>query len=151
MLVRLLVATLAVWGLTGCTNQGSDVETVPVEGTVRLDGTPLQGAVVMFTPASSSGAAPAYGETDEEGHYYLQYSSSQDGAMPGDYLVSITTFREAEEDEDGNLIEAQPETVPARYNLETELTATVEEGGGPYDFQLELGDVIQPIEPTDDE
>lgn len=58
MLVRLLVATLAVWGLTGCTNQGSDVETVPVEGTVRLDGTPLQGAVVMFTPASSSGAAP---------------------------------------------------------------------------------------------
>lgn len=71
--------------------------------------------------------------------------------MPGDYLVSITTFREAEEDEDGNLIEAQPETVPARYNLETELTATVEEGGGPYDFQLELGDVIQPIEPTDDE
>lgn len=70
---------------------------------------------------------------------------------PGDYLVSITTFREAEEDEDGNLIEAQPETVPARYNLETELTATVEEGGGPYDFQLELGDVIQPIEPTDDE
>lgn len=139
-LVGVWLALLTV----GC-GGGDGPEFVTVEGTVTLDGQPVPNAMIAFRPQGAGGGgytSSSYGGTDSDGYYYLQYSISQDGAIPGEYQVEISTYAEADEDEG---VEAHPETIPARYNRQTELTATVEPGGGPYDFPLESGgDVIQP-------
>lgn len=129
---RHLLAGLCVLGLmmiTGCGGGGDSVKTVDAEGTVTLDGQPLANAEVEFQPVA--GGSPSYGKTDASGHYTLMFTMNQDGAMPGENKVRITTG--GQEDDAGNISE---ETLPEKYNVNTELTATVEKGGGPYDFDL---------------
>jgi len=117
--------------LTGC-GGGNSVKTVNVEGTVTLDGQPLANADVEFQPGDNG--SPSYGKTDVDGHYELMFTADQSGALLGEHQVRITTEGETE-DESGNTTTSE-EVVPAKYNAETELKATVEKGGGPYDFTL---------------
>jgi hypothetical protein len=51
-----------------------------VHGTVTLDGEPLVGGTVQFQP---DGGSPAFGVTDEKGHYKLDWSADQGGAPLG--------------------------------------------------------------------
>jgi hypothetical protein len=139
--------------MSGCFG-GSDVaELADVSGTVTLDGKPLTQASVTFLPVTDEGteSRPASGVTDEHGQYELQYSTTQAGARPGAYQVSISTFREPGEDWSGNEVPGAPETVPSVYNSATTLTAEVKVDGPPIDFELksDAGPVVQP--PTDDE
>ena len=142
----LLVAMFAV-ALAGC-GGGSDIDLAAVKGTITLDGNPLPGARVVFTPAG--GGRPALGMTDDNGKYTLEYSSTNTGTPPGDYIVSIRTYQASEEDPDsGQMTEAVPETVPAAYHSPSTLTVTVPSES--YDFKLEssAGDVVQPkLDPT---
>ncbi len=83
-----LVATLA-----GCS--GSNM--LPVEGTVTLDGEPLEGAAISFVPAE--GGRPCTGQTDADGHFTLASYVAGDGVPPGEYKVTIVkldTRRQAE-------------------------------------------------------
>jgi hypothetical protein len=65
------------------------VGAVPVTGTVTLDGQPVAGANVSFSPTSGGGKA-AVGTTDASGKFTLTTMKSGDGAVPGAYLVTIT-------------------------------------------------------------
>jgi hypothetical protein len=128
-----LRAAVLVSGLllmAGCS--GDAVKTVSVEGTVTLDGKPLPNAEVEFQPTDNS--SPSYGKTDSSGHYELMFTADQAGALVGEHKVRITTGGETEDDS-GNTTTTE-EVVPEKYNAQTELTATVEKGGGPYDFDL---------------
>lgn len=92
----------------------SRVALARVAATVRRDGRPLRDAVVKLVPESFLGDAvkTAQGTTDGSGDAHLQISSDPDerGVQLGYYRVEVT-----KPGEDGK------ETIPIRYNAETEL------------------------------
>jgi hypothetical protein len=96
-----------------------------VGGTVTLDGAPLAGALVVFTPDGPGRSAVA--TTDTAGRYELSFLRDIAGANVGTHTVRITT---ATEDRGGK------EILPARYHAKTELTAAVEPGSNTLDFPL---------------
>ena len=75
--------------LIGCGEGG--LATVKVTGTVTLDGEPVGGASITFTPKTQGQGDPGYGTTDDQGVYQLQTSQGKAdaGTTPGDYIVAI--------------------------------------------------------------
>lgn len=86
--------TLAAVSLVaaGC-GKTSSVTTVPISGAVTLDGKPLAEALVTLNPNNPDGKA-ASGRTDTAGQFqvstFLTPAETQQGALPGDYAVTIT-------------------------------------------------------------
>jgi hypothetical protein len=67
---------------------------VPVTGLITQNGSPVEGAVVLFHPViKGAGIKTSNGETDAEGKFELQShvkgAEYQSGAQAGDYLVTI--------------------------------------------------------------
>ncbi|GAB6187363.1 carboxypeptidase regulatory-like domain-containing protein [Thermopirellula anaerolimosa] len=92
-MLRVGLGLLCVVGLmatAGCPGGGgAKLNTVKVTGTVTLDGTPLPGATVTFSP-KSEGARAAFGTTDENGRFTLTTLNPGDGAIPGSYAVAVS-------------------------------------------------------------
>lgn len=83
----LRASLLVCLGLTACALAGcGGVKLVPVEGTVKLDGKPVDGATVTFI--SDDGKWTAFGTTDSSGHFSLQ-SGDKAGTLPGNYKVTV--------------------------------------------------------------
>lgn len=83
-LLLLTVSFAAAASLPGCGGGSGDAPaTVPVSGTVYLNGEPLEGASVNFV--STSGKFAAFGRTGPDGHYELAQ-----GAVVGPNKVHIT-------------------------------------------------------------
>jgi hypothetical protein len=85
-----ILALLLLVGLLGITGCGNGL--AKVNGTVSLDGKPIQGgpqthATVNFVRDNGRGNS-SVGTIDESGHYSLR-KGSQEGIEPGSYLVSI--------------------------------------------------------------
>jgi hypothetical protein len=84
---------LAVWTLAlllcgpGCT--GGVGRPVKTEGSIVLEGKPVAGATVTFHPEKKEQGRVATGLTDEDGVFQLQTFASDDGALPGDYRVTV--------------------------------------------------------------
>ncbi len=96
-IARLLAATLCLLTLpllTGCGDPG--IGAIPVSGTVTVDGTPMEGVMVVFNPVEGTRAAS--GRTDAEGKFSLTTEINGDGALPGEYKISITKHLAAEDD-----------------------------------------------------
>lgn len=129
----LLVPVLAA----GCGE--SDLNTVSVSGVITLNGKPLENAAVMFKPLATNvkEAPDSTGITDSEGRYTLKVTTTgQPGAMIGKHRVSIT-LDDYEEDSADDETADYAESIPARYNVESELTFTVpEEGTDKANFDL---------------
>jgi len=126
-----IVLSLAV--SQGCSPGGPALGRV--EGTVTLDGVPLGGARVVFTPVD--GGRPSMAVTDGSGHYELEFAGGIRGAVVGKHKVSISTFEAGEKDDSGKLVGHVPERVPPKYNLETTLEQEVKRGSQVIDFKLE--------------
>jgi hypothetical protein len=96
-------------------------QTAAVSGRVTLDGQPLAGAVVSFTPVHNPQAAlsgpGAQGETDADGRYVLTTVFKDRGATVGRNRVFISTRRvERPPDQpDGPVRQVAPEKVPKKY------------------------------------
>ncbi|MBI3463288.1 MAG: carboxypeptidase regulatory-like domain-containing protein [Planctomycetes bacterium] len=137
------LAGIVVLGLIcGCGPGGPEIASV--EGTVTMDGKPLANAAVVFIPENGR---PAGATTDSQGHYVLNFTSGRKGAIPGKNSIRITTLRDAGEDENGNPIPAQRETVPMKYNAASELTFEVKEGEkNVANFDLVSGGPLGPTE-----
>ncbi len=123
------IAVLLAAGLAGCGGEKSQFGYV--EGTVTIDGKPILGAQVEFDPVNGS---PSYGVTDVKGHYRLQFTYDQPGALIGKHRVRIWTGGTTT-DMTGREIRVA-ERVPERYNRFTELTAEVKPGRNILDFKL---------------
>lgn len=80
----ILIVVLASLGL-GC---GGSRKPVKVEGLVTLDGKPVEGATVLFVPLDKEGN-DATGVTNKEGVFHLTTFNSRDGALPGNYKVTV--------------------------------------------------------------
>ncbi|GAB5404392.1 MAG: hypothetical protein Aurels2KO_26230 [Aureliella sp.] len=94
---NLLVAALCLTSiplLTGCGDPG--IGAIPVTGTITVDGTPMEGVMVVFNP--EDGTRAASGRTDAEGKYSLTTEINGDGALPGKYKISVTKHLAAEDD-----------------------------------------------------
>lgn len=132
-----LPAVFAALFLAGC---GGDLGYV--SGTITMDGAPLPNARVMFYP-QNEGAGSA-GRTDKNGYYELYLGRSGKGAVKGEHLVQISTGDEGGGyGDDGSENRGSRETVPAKYNVRTELTATVNGGSNSIDFDLNSEGKIQ--------
>jgi len=125
-----LVCTFLICSLVaGCSGGEPLPELVEVTGTVTMDGNPLSEAKVIFQLQGHStpdvkGASS--GTTDSAGHYTLYYGPEVTGAVPGNYLVSISKMEGA-----------GVETIPDKYNARTSLKANVTKAGtNAFDFEL---------------
>ena len=79
-------AALAALVLAGCNNKlipGG----VEARGVVLLDGEPLEGATVIFSPQGSGRSANAM--TNQLGEFSLGTIEPADGVLPGEYQVAI--------------------------------------------------------------
>jgi len=110
-----------------------------VSGVVTLDGQPLEGATVTFTPAAGDGGGVggSTGKTDAQGRYTLRtVVGDSPGAAAGKHRVSISLFKPNPNNPD----QAGTDVVPARFSdpSKTELTFDVPSGGtDKADFRLE--------------
>jgi len=129
-----LVAGLLLLG-SGC-QPGDRPPLGFVTGTVTMDGQPLAGIEVSFAPESGR---PSGGLTNAAGRYELTYVGGVKGAKVGSHRVRMLTPPGELQNGDGDrpARSTQPIRIPARYNLETTLTAEVARGRNTLDFALE--------------
>ena len=76
--------------LVGCSRAPTrdGPELVKVTGTITLDGEPVEGAHIRFSP--EAGGSAAYAVSDRRGRYELRTFDPGDGAIPGKYGISAT-------------------------------------------------------------
>ncbi len=106
----------------GC-GGGDMPELGDVSGKVTLDGKPLVGINILFTPEKGR---PAGGVTDEEGYYELVYLDGYSGCKVGPAKVTFEWSPGVE-----NTV-----AVPARY-MNDGFSVTVKAGSNEMDFPLE--------------
>lgn len=136
----------------GCGKKAdSRPKTAAVSGIITMNGQPVADADVVFQPAGQSPAAT--GRTDGDGNYQLTTFQSDDGAVPGQYLVSVTKYDRPAESASSSSEEYVPPTaasaqasaapknlLPEKYASPktSTLTATVQDGQeNQFDFKLE--------------
>ncbi|OYW18525.1 MAG: hypothetical protein B7Z55_10460 [Planctomycetales bacterium 12-60-4] len=90
---RLLCGSLllVVWGCSG----SQTPPTVAVYGTVLYQGSPVEGATVIFSPDPAGPETySAFATTDAEGRFELRTafggSSDKPGAVAGDYVITVS-------------------------------------------------------------
>lgn len=91
--LQLLFVSLVVLSVTGCGGDeavGSREETVPLTGTLLVDGQPKGDSTVTFTPVDSEGGArTAYATTEADGSFEATTYVTGDGIVPGKYKISL--------------------------------------------------------------
>lgn len=146
---RLLTVTFSIVSLSlwGCGSGSDRPELGQVTGIITMDGEPLSGIAVVFSPDDGR---PARGKTDAQGRYKLTYIGQTPGAKVGHHRVEIAPNEEGEDEEELEAANAGEETstakpqskpkklkVPARYNTNSILEADVKPGENVFDFSLE--------------
>ena len=88
--ILLVVALAFCVGATGCAKKKT---LVPVEGTLTLNGEPVEGATVCFVPVDGNVGAAAAGATDSSGHFTVTTgSASSAGTASNGYIVDRRTL-----------------------------------------------------------
>ncbi len=113
-----LLGAVVPFAMTGCGSSGPAL----VSGVVTLDGKPVEGASVSFTPASGDGLGGSYGKTDAQGRYTLRtVATDKPGAAAGTHKVTISLSKSDAKSPDG----AVTDLIPAKYNSKSDLTFDV--------------------------
>lgn len=117
----------------GCGRKGDGPETATVTGQVKLDGTPLAEGGISFMP--SDGVGIPSGAKIVNGAYRAEVPL-------GEKRIEIRApkvigQKPAYDAPDSPKIDIIEEKVPARYNANSELKATVVKGSNTFDFPLE--------------
>ena len=100
-----------------------------IEGTVTLDGKPLEKGNVSFRPQSGT-ASPSAGAEIVGGKFSI---APKGGLLPGKFRVEITAMRPTDRKTldhfSGKMVTISEQYIPAKYNKESTLEAVVESGG----------------------
>lgn len=100
------LVVLGIWGLwlisVGC-QKAADNRPARAATTVTVTyrGAPVEGATVTLHPLSPDGKA-AFGRTDAQGRATLGTFDSGDGAIPGEYLVTVVKPESGQESAPNN-------------------------------------------------
>jgi hypothetical protein len=135
-----LALGLPLVAATGCQkSHAAPMQKIPVQGTVTLDGKPLEGAEVAFTTSLLSTFTA---ETAADGSFQL---AGAPAVCSGPCKVTISKFvmppgKTAQPNLSPQLQGAR-QIIPRRYSdtLYTTLSINVPEGGGKFDFPLTGG------------
>ncbi len=137
----ILCCLLVIAAFLGCGDSANTLPTANAGGTVTLNGQPVEGANVYFSP--QRGGRAAYGVTDSRGGFRLKTSPTISGAMPGAYGVGIAKQRaEATAGKDIRSSSSAPKLTnelpdhyrePAKSGLKAEIKA-----GEKNEFQFDL-------------
>lgn len=130
------IAAVLLLAAVGCGPAEKRVATAPVKGKISYKGAPVTTGNVMFIP--SGGGPPATAEIQADGTYSLKTYEPEDGAVPGDHVVTVTAIQ---------LSTGSPEDpasdpkllVPTKYSSSktSGLTASVADGENAVDFDLD--------------
>jgi len=108
-----------------------------VSGKVTLDGQPLAEGVITFVPTGST-QGPSAGAEIREGRYDIPADT---GPVVGEYRVEIRAQKKTGKmievgspEPPGTKIELTVEALPAKYNTNSTLKATIKDGDNVYDF-----------------
>ena len=136
------IGTLAGCG-TASASSKPESPLAPVKGSISLDGKPLEGATVIFSPQGSMMGDGAIAVTDASGNYEAICGGAT-GAPIGTYKILISRLV----DPSGKPVIATLETPPANLGAResmppkfsdhavSSLKCTVATGGGTFDFKL---------------
>jgi hypothetical protein len=150
--IRLSLATSVValfLCAPGCSDDGFG-KRHPVSGTVTYKGQPLATGSINFVPEDPAGQ-PASGSI-VNGKYNLTTHTPDDGALPGNYKVMVSSFDMAKVQEEANkaggvqnampdqtaVAQAQKSLIPEKFGSfeGSGLKATVKAGANTIDFPL---------------
>lgn len=77
----------------GCGGDGvKRLATVPAKGTITIDGKPYGPGTISFLPQSGDPEKrkAAVAQADANGNFTVKSYGDQDGAVPGEYLITLT-------------------------------------------------------------
>ena len=126
------IPCLLLIALAGC--GGGDRRAV--EGTVTLDGQPLEGGEIVFRPIDNT-EGPSAGSDIADGRFAI---ASQDVPFVGEYRVEIRAWRPTGrrlDPDSGEMVTFSEQFLPPRYNERSELRETVAPDG-PNSFTFEI-------------
>ena len=108
---------------------GCGAPMVPVRGSVARDGKPLRGGKIEFTPIAQG--QPAVGLIQPDGTFQLSTNRENDGAMAGQYRITVLGER-APEDLVPRMILSGPEefTVDIRPGQDNEVAINIRDVDG---------------------
>lgn len=139
--LRVAMAAVLAAALAGCGGGGPKApEFVTVEGTVTVDGAPLQGLTVSFYPDDTRGTKGpmSFGLTDTDGKFKLVGPMSRPGAVPGFHKVTIICPMIGSTPDGSVPKPAAPCNLPPDLAspLTTKQTAEVKAGMAPLSFEI---------------
>jgi hypothetical protein len=106
-----------------------------IEGTVTLDGAPVDGGSISFFqgsgPGSDKGNAAILG-----GKYVIEGDRARN-LTPGSYTVQIFWLQRASGEGQGDAGPAVKQLIPPQYNTKSTLTREVKSGTNKFDFDLQ--------------
>jgi major membrane immunogen (membrane-anchored lipoprotein) len=148
-----LLTMIGVVLLSGCGTDDGLGKRYRVSGTITYKGQPLEKGTISFYPTTPDpkGINNGANSTIVNGRYSLSTLGDEDGAFPGDYLVSIESkdvdFKKAESNVQGGVFKqddvakayrSAKNLIPDKYsNYDTSgFTAKVKESSNTFDFEL---------------
>jgi hypothetical protein len=121
----LLAVAFCSMALVGCGGQGREA----LEGTVTLDGKPLEKGYITFRPQPGT-ASPSAGADIADGKFSV---ASKGGVLPGKFRVEITASRTTDKKIrdrlTGNMVSLEEQYIPAKYNNASKLEAEIGASG----------------------
>jgi len=132
---RCFLCVVSLMLLAGC---GSSSNRAELEGTVTLDGEPLESGNIQFLPMPGTGG-PSAGGKITDGSFMIP---SENGTFAGLMRVEMTSGRKTGRKIEnpyarGHFEDEIVQHLPTRYNRESELTAEVVDSG-PNRFEFSL-------------
>jgi hypothetical protein len=120
-----VVCGVCLMVISGCSGSGL----VPITGTVMVDGSPAEGAVLLFHPTDDPRGTVATGVVEADGRYKL-VSNMREGVAPGKYKVSISwpdpKVQPTESQKMMGTVEPGPDLLKGKYATRESTTLTAE-------------------------
>jgi hypothetical protein len=129
-----VVLSVAGVGLTvGCTGEATGGK-LPVSGTIKLKGQPLDAGSIQFESKPPTPSCFTGGEI-KDGKYAIP---APQGLLPGTYTVRITAPEPgaAPFEPGGEIAPPVKDRVPPEYNVSSTLTFEAKSGSNTYDFDV---------------
>ncbi|HEY4259915.1 MAG TPA: hypothetical protein VGM98_07140 [Schlesneria sp.] len=131
---NILTALVALGLFSGC-GGSNEKETASVQGLITFRGEPLSGATVFFVPEKGPRATA---DTDAKGVFKLMTYRPGDGAVPGDFKISVAKYV-IDPTTANNPTPSTKNEVPERYgNATTSMLRAKVEKGKKNEFKFEL-------------
>ncbi len=129
----LTLALLISFATAGCSGGSSGPSPVPVSGKITVNGQPLAGGTVNFTPVDSKKSLPGHAVIGPDGSYAAMTHKVKDGLTPGEYIV---WFDEAEPtDKKANAAGTIP--TANRSPVTSKMKTTIDSKGGVVNLDVQ--------------